>query len=102
MALPALKTELENGMEERIARLEVKVEHIQSDVSEIKADIRRLDAKIDGVRDLVGTVKDRILEVKDSVNSLKIWAIWLYMGLAAGLFSAMAGGFMWMADQLKP
>jgi len=36
-------------MEERVARLEAKVDHIQSDVSELKVEVRRLDDKIDKV-----------------------------------------------------
>ena len=49
MAMPALKFEPEDPLEDRIARLEVNVEHIQKDVSEMKVDIRRLNDKIDAV-----------------------------------------------------
>jgi predicted nucleic acid-binding Zn-ribbon protein len=49
MGLPARLLELENPMEERVARLEVKVDHIQSDVTDLKVTVRRLDEKIDGV-----------------------------------------------------
>jgi chromosome segregation ATPase len=49
MAMPAVKIELEDPLEDRIARLEVNVEHIQKDVSETKVDIRRLNDKIDAV-----------------------------------------------------
>ena len=47
MAMPALKFEPENSVEDRLARVETKVEHIQSDITEMKTDIRRLDNKID-------------------------------------------------------
>src|SRR5882762_7024009 len=47
MALPARLLELENPMEEHIARLEEKVDHIQSDVSDLKVEVRRLGEKID-------------------------------------------------------
>jgi phage shock protein A len=49
MAMPALLLELENPVEERVARLEANVEHIRSDVSDMKTDIRRLGDKIDSV-----------------------------------------------------
>ena len=49
MAMPAVKFEPEDPLEDRVARLEVNVEHIQKDVSEIKVDIRRLNDKIDVV-----------------------------------------------------
>jgi exonuclease VII large subunit len=47
MAVPARKFEMEDSVEERIARLEATTEHIQSDVSEIKEGLKRLDAKLD-------------------------------------------------------
>ncbi len=49
MAVPALKFEPENPVEERTARIEATVEHIQADVSDLKIGMRRLDDKIDGV-----------------------------------------------------
>jgi len=49
MALPAVKYEPEDPLEDRVARLEVNVEHIQKDVSEMKVDIRRLNDKMDGI-----------------------------------------------------
>jgi len=49
MAMPAVKFEPEDPLEDRVARLEVNVEHIQKDVSEIKVDIRRLNDKVDVV-----------------------------------------------------
>jgi len=57
MARPALKFQLEDPMEERVAKLEANVEHIRSDVSDIKVDVRRLNDKIDGVnKDLSGKI----------------------------------------------
>ena len=47
MAFPARKFEMEDSVEERLARLEVTTEHIQSDVTEIKKDLKHIDAKID-------------------------------------------------------
>jgi chromosome segregation ATPase len=49
MAMPAVKYEPEDPLEDRVARLEVNVEHIQKDVSEMKVDIRRLNDKVDVV-----------------------------------------------------
>jgi predicted nucleic acid-binding Zn-ribbon protein len=49
MAIPALKIELEEPVEERVGKLEVHVEHIRVDVSETKTEIRRLNDKVDGM-----------------------------------------------------
>ena len=61
MAMPALKLEAENPVEERVARLEVNVEHILLDVSDIKIDIRRLNDKFD-------TVEQRLTDKIDGVD----------------------------------
>jgi chromosome segregation ATPase len=49
MAMPAVRLEPEDLLEDRLARLEANVEHIQKDVSEMKVDIRRLNDKVEGV-----------------------------------------------------
>src|SRR3982074_3591717 len=49
MALPALKFESEEPVEDRIGKLEVHVEHIQADVADTKIEIRRLNDKVDGL-----------------------------------------------------
>ena len=69
-------------MESRIAKLESDVGHIQSDISDIKVDARKTLDKID--------------EIKDSISSAKIWALLLYIGLAALLLGTMARGFKWI------
>ncbi|MGH8727400.1 MAG: hypothetical protein ACREV9_04415 [Burkholderiales bacterium] len=70
------------GMEARVAKLQSDVEHIQSDIAEIKVDGR--------------DVRDKISGIKDSISSAKIWALLLYIGLAAALLTAMARGFNWI------
>jgi predicted nucleic acid-binding Zn-ribbon protein len=104
MGTPALKLEFEEvTVEERLARVESHVEHIQSDVSEIKGDIRRLDAKIDAVK---GSLETKIDSLKDSIvahtvsnekarSKLIVWALTLYVTLAAGLLTVMGHGFHW-------
>jgi len=86
-------------VENRVTRLEVNVEHLRSDVAEIKTDLRGLRTEL---RADIQRLEEKTDGIKDMIHSTRLWAIWLYMGLAAGLFSAMAGGFMWMVDQLKP
>jgi prefoldin subunit 5 len=49
MAMPALKYDVENSVEERVAVLEANIEHIRSDISDMKTDIRRLNDKVDAV-----------------------------------------------------
>jgi archaellum component FlaC len=69
MAMPALMFELENPVEERVARLEANIEHIQSDVSDVKVDLRRLNDNLSGKID---AVDQRVSGVKDSVASLAL------------------------------
>jgi hypothetical protein len=107
MAMPALKLEAENPVEERVARLEVNVEHILLDVSDIKIDIRRLNDKIDAVDK---KLSDKFDSLKDTVASLtlrvetgfadmkasramdRVW--WLLM--CAAMLGVMAHGFKWL------
>jgi len=114
MALPALKSELETPLEERVARLEANVEHIQKDVSDMKIDIRRLNDKIDGVGQKlsakIDSVKDSVTalalrmeksfaEVEKSLGALhvarafdRVW--WLLM--SGALLAVMARAFKWI------
>lgn len=71
-----------NGMEARIAKLESDVAHIQADISEIKADVREMRGTISGI--------------KDSISSAKVWALFLYIGLAAVILGVLARGFKWL------
>jgi hypothetical protein len=69
-------------MEARLARLESDVAHLRSDVADIKTDLRALRDKFDAL--------------KDSVAETKIWALMLYIALAAGVFGTMARSFGWI------
>ena len=66
-------------MEARIARLESDVGHVRTDIAEMKLDIRSLRGKAE--------------DIKDSVASAKIWALTLYIALAAVNLGALARGF---------
>jgi hypothetical protein len=69
-------------MEARIARLESDVGHVRSDIAEMKLDLRGLREKIE--------------DLKDSVASGKIWALTLYIALAAVNLGTLARGFGWI------
>ena len=69
MAMPARVLELENPLEERVARPETKVEHIQSDISDIKFDVRKMNDKIEAVDQ---KLTSRIDTVKDSMTALTL------------------------------
>ncbi len=107
MAQPALKFELEETVEERVARLEVNVEHMRSDISDIKIDVRRLNYKIDGVnRDLTGKIDAVDQKLSAKIDSLiqaiadlkigraldRVW--WLLM--SGALLGIMARAFKWI------
>jgi predicted nucleic acid-binding Zn-ribbon protein len=122
MAMPALKFEPEEPVEDRIATLEADVRHIRTDVADTKIDIRRLNDKIDGVEQrltakldevnqrLTGKIDEVDRRLTDKIASLtlsmeksfaelkigraldRVW--WLLM--SAALLAVMARGFKWL------
>ena len=96
MAMPALKLELEEPVEERLAKLEVNVEYMRADIADMKIDMRRLNDKIDSVdQKLTGKI-DSILQ---AIAALKVgravdrvW--WLLM--SGALLGIMARAFKWI------
>jgi len=91
--IPVSTVGAEAGMEARIARLESDVAHIRTDIAEVKTDLRRLDTNVDNLNH---TLSGKIDSLKDDVASAKIWALVLYIALAAGMFGTMARGFGWL------
>ena len=69
-------------MEARIARLESDMAHVRSALVEVKTDLRSL--------------RDRIDRLVESLAAAKVWALVLYIALAAGLFGTLARGFGWL------
>ena len=113
MAMPALQLPRQVPVEDRVIRLEVIVETVQSDIADIKIDLRtlrtelredikRLENKTERLEDKMDHLEDKMDCLNSTIHSTRLWAIWLYMGLTAGLFSTLAGGFMWMVSELKP
>jgi hypothetical protein len=111
MAMPALKFEPEEPVEDRIATLEADVRHIRTDVADTKIYIRRLNDKIDGVEQrLTGKIDEVDRRLTDKIASLtlsmeksfaelkigraldRVW--WLLM--SAALLAVMARGFKWI------
>jgi outer membrane murein-binding lipoprotein Lpp len=91
-------------MEARIARIESDIAHLNSDVGEIKLDLRTLRDKVDelgtglnGKIDALDTrLSGKIDQLRNEISSAKIWALMLYMSLAALNFGALARGFGWI------
>ena len=107
MAVPALMLELEEPVEERVARLEVNVEHIMADVADIKVDLRRLNDKIDGadqkqsarsdgleksIASLTLTVEKGFAEARLARAQDRVW--WLLM--SGALLGLMARALHWI------
>jgi hypothetical protein len=91
----------------QVGELRADVRHIQSDVTDIKADLRitnqriesleqRVDTKIEKVDQKIESVRKDTIEIRESLWSAKIWALWLYIGLAGSLFYVLARGFKWI------
>jgi hypothetical protein len=90
----ALRTAFsESKVEARIARLESDVQHVCADTGEIKADVRDLRAKLDALRDAFNA---KIGSLRDSLTKAMIWALVLYIALAATLLGVLARGFHWL------
>jgi hypothetical protein len=100
--------------------------HLRTDVADIKVDLRslrdksdtayvkladkidaagnRLDTKIDSLSarldgriDALSTQLDaKFNPLKDSIASAKVWALALYIALAAAMLGTMARGFGWV------
>jgi len=94
----------ESSMEARIAHLESDVTHILSDVTDIKADVRglrdRMDAGHTKLSERVDTVASqlngKIDGLRDSIAAAKIWALFLYIALAAVNLGTLARGLGWI------
>ena len=98
----------ETSMEARIARLESDVAHLRSDVGDIKVDVRavrdkmdgmntKLSERIDGVGAQLNAKIDSLgAQLNAKIDGAKIWALALYIALAAAMFGTMARGFQWI------
>jgi hypothetical protein len=69
-------------MEARLAKLEAHVEHLQADVGEIKGDVKLLTSTA--------------YKISESIGTAKVWAMVMYIGLAAVMLGVMAKGFGWL------
>jgi hypothetical protein len=76
----------EGAMEARIARLESDVGHLRTDVADIKIDLRSLRDKVDALG----------AQLNAKIDSAKVWALLLYVALAAAMLGTMARGFGWL------
>jgi outer membrane murein-binding lipoprotein Lpp len=94
----------DSPMEARIARIESDIAHLNSDVGEIKLDLRTLRDKVDelgtglnGKIDALDTrLSGKIDQLRNEISSAKVWALMLYMSLAALNFGALARAFGWL------
>ena len=98
-------------MEARIARLESDVAHLRTDVADIKVDLRSVRDKLDALNENVTATRESLATTKleltsalggtkhdlaGAIHSAVVWALFLYLGLAAVLLSTMARAFGWI------
>lgn len=91
-------------IETRVAKLESDVSHLRADVSEIKADLRtgfaRIDARIDQTNTRIDQLDAKFDTKLDKLTHLvwraQLWALLLYIALAASMLGTMARGFGWI------
>ena len=103
MAMPALKFEVENPVEERIARLETHAEHMQLDISALQAAVSKLNDKIDGLMESMNkrfsAIDRQFSEIEKQFLKLRIARIAdrVWFLLTAGvILGVMAHGFKWL------
>jgi hypothetical protein len=101
-------SEISVELETRVAKLESDVSHLRADVSEIKTDLRtgfaRIDTRIDRLESKFDTRfvhLDTKFDTKiDKLTNLlwraQVWALLLYIALAASMLGTMAHGFGWI------
>jgi uncharacterized membrane protein YjjP (DUF1212 family) len=74
--------DMEEAIQTRLTRVESDVKHVIEIVTDVKVELRRTNDKLDGL--------------KEEMASMKVWAIGLYVALAASLLFVMAKGFHWL------
>lgn len=75
-----------SALEARIARLESDVGHLRTDVADIKVDLRALRDRMDGSFE----------RLDSKIDSLRSWALGMYLALAVAMFGTMARAFGWL------
>ncbi|HEX5049107.1 MAG TPA: hypothetical protein VFX89_18490 [Gammaproteobacteria bacterium] len=100
MAVEPAHREKSVEMEARIARVESDVAHLRVEAADIKADVRelrgRMDNRMDRLESKFDGLESKFDGLKDAVYSTKVWALMLYIALAAGTFGTMARAFGWI------
>ena len=80
-------------VDQRFEKVDQKIETLRT---ETLARFDKVDQKFEKVDQKFEAVRKETAEVKDSLASAKIWALWLYVGLAGSLFYVLARGFRWL------
>lgn len=88
---------LDDRMRSFEERVDVKFEGVNARFDTLE---QRLNAKIDGNRlladDAFNSLRDKIEALQRQFSSAKVWALGLYVGLAASMLLVMAKGFKWI------
>jgi len=92
MAMPAVKYEPEDPLEDRVARLEVNVEHI----AKIEAVDQRPTGKIDSLKDPLTTVLINIDKQFDMLRRARAFDRVLFLIMTGEILAVMAREFNWI------
>jgi predicted nucleic acid-binding Zn-ribbon protein len=90
-----------DGLSERTdnvrKEMTAKMDSVHADLTgKIDGLSERTDKKIDELGGRIDAVRGDLFIVKESIASLKVWALGLYVALAASLLLVMARGFKWL------
>ncbi len=99
-----LARKIESVRDELTGKLDSVRDEVTGRIDSVRDELaRRIEAvrdelsrRIDSVGDKIDAVREELYAVKASIASAKIWALSLYIALAAALLLVMARGFKWL------
>ncbi len=98
--LESLREKTEQGFASLRKEMGERIESLKKDTDGRFGDVdkrfEKVDKRFDKVDQRFDKLEKKIDDVKDSLGSAKIWALWLYIGLAGSLFYVLARGFKWL------
>lgn len=75
----------------------MKFDHLESKFDrKFESLEKKFDGRFESLEKKFESLQQKLGELKDHVSNTKVWALLLYIALAAGTFSTMARAFGWI------
>ena len=89
-----VRDELNAKIDQVRGELNAKIEQVRD---ELNAKIDRVNAQLtEKIDDVRSELDAKIERLQQSINSAMMWAVLMYVALAAGVYATMARGFGWL------